>query len=134
MEKEERLVRRSAALLLVSCLMLLGLTACGGDDKQPQDGDQDAVLSGDTAGDNTSGQHNAANGGGSPSQDADQGGSLAEDAREDLEDVKEDVGDAARDVKDAAEDAAERARLARPDDKDGDLTDQENGFARNSLR
>ena len=52
-----------------------------------------------------------------------------------MEDVKDGVEDAVQDTKDALDDAADNARTrnAYPHDKDGDLTDQENGFSRNSL-
>ena len=121
-------MNRRLALLLVSFLLVFGLTACGGDDKQQHENNS-AITGEDTAGEDSTGREDAGEHDAADGED-----SLKDDVEQGVEDVREDVDDAARDVEDALDGAAERTRQARPQDKDGDLTDQENGFARNSLR
>lgn len=134
-------MKRSLALLLASFLVVFGLTACGSDEKtQNQDKNDNAVIDGDNT---ENGTHNGLTGqqdpGGSGTDtDSNQNhtdDSLMDDAEQGMEDVKDGVEDAVQDTKDALDDAADNARTrnAYPHDKDGDLTDQENGFSRNSL-
>ena len=121
-------MKRGAALLLAALLVLPGLTACGSDSKKPQSGDEDAVISGGSGQQGTEGSGAET---GRPEDGA--GDSLTEDIQNGVKDAGEDLEDAARDAKDEAEDlmedAARRARLARPHDRDGDLTDHENDSA-----
>ena len=132
--KEERDLKRSLALLLTSLLLVFGLAACGSDDKQQHESDS-AITGGTSAGDNGTdqqevGKDDAMNG---ENNAADGNDSLRDDVEQGMEDIQEGVNDAAQDAENALDGAEERARLARTRDKDGDLTDQENGFARNSL-
>ncbi len=134
-------MKRSLALLLASFLVVFSLTACGNDDNpQSQNDDNSAVIDGsDTGNDNSAhdgltGQQDT----GENSNHSDQnhaGDSLMDDVQQGVDDVQEGVDDAVQGAEDAMDDAADKAqtRNAYPHDKDGDLTDQENGFARNSL-
>lgn len=136
-------MKRSLTLLLASLLVVFGLSACGGNDTpRDQDNQHDsAVVGGNAAEDGSAGTDESRQPNSDKSNqnaDSDQthsDNSLKEDAEAGMDDVKEDVSDAVQDAKDAMDDAASKARMraAHPHDKDGDLTDQENGFARNSL-
>ena len=133
-------MKRSLALLLASFLVVFSLTACGNDDNpQSQNDGNGSVIDGSNAGNNSAndgltGQQDT----GDNSNHSDQNhtdDSLMDDVQQGVDDVQEGVDDAVQGAEDAMDDAADKARTrsAYPHDKDGDLTDQENGFARNSL-
>ena len=120
-------MKRSLTLLLVSLLVVLGLTACGGDDNK-QEGSGSAVVdcsAGSSSPESSTGQENRPeNGSTDHAPRPDDGDSLMEDA-------EQGVKKAVRGAEDLVDDAM---RGARTKDRNGDLTDLENGVARNSTR
>lgn len=133
-------MKRSLTLLLASLLVVLGLTACGGsDNEQNQDNNDSAVVGDNSADKNDSTTDNGTNSekdsqnetaeNGTGQNGTDKGDSL-------MEDVQQGVDDAVTDTEDALDDMTEKARTrgALVHDQDGDLTDLENGVARNSTR
>ena len=130
-------MKRTLSLLLASLLVVIGLTACGGSDKKPDNGGSGTVMDGGNAGTNgSSSQENRPNSStghearpedkcNSPMEDAEQGVEKAVRGAEDL------VNDATRGAEDLVDGATRGARVH---DRNGDLTDLENGVARNSTR
>ena len=115
-------MKRSLTLLLVSLLVVLGLTACGGSDDNKQNDSGSA------------GSGNAESGTGQ--EDRPESGSTDHAARPDdgdslMEDAEQGVEKAVRGAEDLMDDAM---RGGRTRDRNGDLTDLENGVARNSTR
>ncbi len=167
-------MKRSLTLLLVSLLVVLGLTACGGDDNK-QEGSGSAVVdgsAGSSSPESSTGQENRPeNGSTDHAPRPDDGDSLMEDAEQGvkkavrgaessspesstgqenrpengstdhaprpddgdslMEDAEQGVKKAVRGAEDLVDDAM---RGARTKDRNGDLTDLENGVARNSTR
>ena len=124
-------MKRSLTLLLASLLVVLGLTACGGSDDNKQNDSGSAVVDGSAGSGNAesgTGQENRPESPESGSADhaprPDDGDSLMEDAEQGVE-------KAVRGAEDLMDDAM---RGGRTRDRNGDLTDLENGVARNSTR
>lgn len=121
-------MKRSLTLLLASLLVVLGLTACGGGDDNKQNDSGSAVVDG------SAGSGNAESGTGQ--EDRPESGSTDHAARPDdgdslMEDAEQGVEKAVRGAEDLMDDAM---RGGRTRDRNGDLTDPENGVARNSTR
>lgn len=133
-------MKRSLTLLLASLLVVLGLTACGGsDNKQNQDNKDSAVVGDNSADNHDSTADNGTDSGkdsqsGTAQNGTGQNGTDKDDSL--MEDVQQGVNDAVQDTEDALDDMTgeARTRSALVHDKDGDLTDMENGVARNSTR
>ncbi len=123
-------MKRSLTLLLASLLVVLGLTACGGDDNK-QEGSGSAVVDG------SAGSGHAESGTGQEDRpESPESGSADHAARPDdgdslMEDAEQGVEKAVRGAEDLMDDAM---RGGRTQDRNGDLTDLENGVARNSTR
>lgn len=91
-------MKRGLTLLLASLMLTVGLTACGGDTKNPQNDRNDSAVTGG-AGDNA--PNDSANYG-------DTNGALADGSQNDLDDTMRDIedglDDAMRDAGDAVDD------------------------------
>lgn len=141
-------MKRSLTLLLASLLLVLSLTACGGDDKQQDTANQNgsAVTNSDNANGNGAADNNGTNGNGSGT------GSLAQDAGDAVTDGIDDVADGIDDVGDALTgdngqngtanktrnttggvSYGQMLRNGRVHDRDGDLTDGENSVTRGAM-
>ena len=132
-------MKRSLTLLLACTLaVVFGLTACGGSDNQNNGSDKDSAVVGDSSADNHDSAANNGTDSGKDSETAENGtGQNGTDKGDSLmDDVEQGVHDAVQDTEDALDDMTDtaRSRSALVHDLDGDLTDQQNGFARNSLR
>ena len=129
-------MKRSLTLLLVSLLAAFSLTACGGKDSQNSGTNQDSAVTGENAVDGTDrGEADAGKDGNSGKDE-----SLLEDAEQGVDDAVKDtenaLDDAVKDTENALDDMTgnDRMRSALVHDRDGDLTDMENGAARSSTR
>ena len=150
-------MKRSLTLLAVSLLLVCSLTACGGNGKQ-QDNNANQNGSAVTGSDNAAGNNgNAANNGNT----ANNGENNTNGNRDDslMEDVGDAITDGANDVRDGIDDVGDALtgnnakngianrtsgttggttyeqmlRNARVHDRDGDLTDWENGYTPGSM-
>ena len=133
-------MKRSLTLLLASLLVVLGLTACGGNDNKQNQDNKDSAVVGDNSADNHDSTTDNETDAGKDNQNetaengTGQNGTDKDDSL--LDDVEQGVDDAVQDTEDALDDMTgeARTRSALVHDRDGDLTDQENGVARNSTR
>lgn len=133
-------MKRSLTLLLASLLVVFGLTACGGSDNQNSETNKDSAVVGDSSADNHDSTANNGTDSGKDSQSGTaesgtgQNGTNKGDSL--MDDVEQGVDDAVQGTEDALDDMTGKARTrsALVHDRDGDLTDQENGVARNSTR
>lgn len=124
-------MKRSLTLLLASLLVVAGLSACGGNDKQDQSSSDSAVTGTGTTGNSNTGTDDGTTG--SQSDSSNNQDSL-------MDDVEQGVDDAVQGTKDALDDVAndvtdgDRLDNARVHDRDGDLTDHENSTSRSAMR
>ena len=132
-------MKRSLTLLLASLLVVFGLTACGGNNnKQDQNQNDDAVVDGDTAENNGTNANDGLTNNGNSSNGNNGNGTATDGTHSDdslMDDVEQGINDTVQGAEDALDDVTGKARTSNAyvHDRDGDLTDMENGVARNSI-